>query len=69
MTHQLIEQLRLYKQVKGKSYDNDYASILYWVTEILPESEISEDKESVLEFTCRGYHCVFFKEQDKYFLY
>ena len=31
--------------------------------EILPESE-----ESVLEFTCRGYHCIFFKEQDKYFL-
>ena len=36
--------------------------------EILSESEISEDEESVLEFTCRGYHCIFFKEQDKYFL-
>ena len=39
MTHQLIEQLSLYKQAKGKSYDNDYAAILYWVTERLREIE------------------------------
>lgn len=39
MTNQLIEQLSLYKQAKGKSYDNDYAAILYWVTERIRELE------------------------------
>lgn len=36
---QLIDQLSLYKQAKGKSYDNDYAAILYWVTERIRELE------------------------------
>ena len=39
MTNQLIEQLSLYKQAKGKSYDSDYAAIIYWVTERLREIE------------------------------
>ncbi|MBR0491772.1 MAG: hypothetical protein IJJ82_07015 [Clostridia bacterium] len=39
MTNQLIEQLSLYKQAKGKSYESDYAAILYWVTERLRELE------------------------------
>lgn len=39
MTNQLIEQLSLYKQSKGKSYDSDYAAILYWVTERVHELE------------------------------
>lgn len=39
MTHQLIEQLSLYKQAKGKSYDNDYAAILRWVTVRIHEME------------------------------
>ena len=30
MTSQLIEQLSLYKQAKGKNYESDYAAILYW---------------------------------------
>lgn len=33
MTKQLVEQLSLYKQCKGKSYNSDYAAILYWVIE------------------------------------
>lgn len=36
---QLIDQLSLYKQAKGKSYDSDYAAILYWVTERIHEIE------------------------------
>lgn len=36
---QLIDQLSLYKQSKGKSYENDYAAILYWVTERIREIE------------------------------
>lgn len=39
MTNQLIEQLSLYKQAKGKNYDSDYAAILYWVTERIREIE------------------------------
>lgn len=39
MAKQLIEQLSLYKQAKGKSYESDYAAILYWVTERLRELE------------------------------
>ena len=39
MTKQLIEQLSLYKQAKGKNYESDYAAILYWVTERLRELE------------------------------
>ena len=39
MTKQLIEQLSLYKQAKGKSYESDYAAILYWVTERVRELE------------------------------
>ncbi len=39
MAKQLIEQLSLYKQAKGKSYENDYAAILYWVTERVRELE------------------------------
>ena len=39
MAKQLIEQLSLYKQSKGKSYESDYAAILYWVTERVHEIE------------------------------
>lgn len=39
MSKQLIEQLSLYKQSKGKSYESDYAAILYWVTERVHEIE------------------------------
>lgn len=39
MANQLIEQLSLYKQAKGKNYDSDYAAILYWVTERVREIE------------------------------
>lgn len=39
VTKQLIEQLSLYKQAKGKNYENDYAAILYWVTERVRELE------------------------------
>ena len=39
MAKQLIEQLSLYKQAKGKNYESDYAAILYWVTERLRELE------------------------------
>ncbi len=39
MSKQLIEQLSLYKQAKGKNYESDYAAILYWVTERLRELE------------------------------
>jgi len=39
MAKQLIEQLSLYKQAKGKTYESDYAAILYWVTERVRELE------------------------------
>ena len=39
MTKQLIEQLSIYKQAKGKNYESDYAAILYWVTERIRELE------------------------------
>ena len=39
MAKQLIEQLSLYKQAKGKNYESDYAAILYWVTERVRELE------------------------------
>ena len=39
---QLIEQLSLYKQAKGTTYDNDYAAILRWVTKRLHEMEKEE---------------------------
>lgn len=39
MTKQLIRQLSLYKQSKGKTYESDYAAILYWVTERVHEIE------------------------------
>ena len=39
MSKQLIEQLSLYKQAKGKNYESDYAAILYWVTERVRELE------------------------------
>lgn len=44
MTHQLIEQLSLYKQAKGQNYDNDYAAILRWVTVRLHEMEKEKAK-------------------------
>ena len=37
--NQLIEQLSLYKQAKGTTYDNDYAAIIRWVTVRLHEME------------------------------
>ena len=39
LTNQLIEQLNLYKQAKGQTYDNDYAAILRWVTTRIREME------------------------------
>ncbi len=39
MTEQLIDQLSLYKQANGKSYDCDYAAILRWVTVKIHEIE------------------------------
>lgn len=39
LTKQLIEQLNLYKQAKGQTYDNDYAAILRWVTTRIREME------------------------------
>lgn len=44
MTDQLIEQLSLYKQAHGKSYDSDYAAILLWVTTRLREMEKEDAK-------------------------
>ena len=44
---QLIEQLSLYKQAHGKSYDNDYAAILYWVTERIRELEKKNSKNRI----------------------
>lgn len=43
-TKQLIEQLSLYKQAHGKSYDSDYAAILLWVTTRLREMEKEDAK-------------------------
>lgn len=37
--NQLIDQLSLYKQAKGTTYDNDYAAIIRWVTVRLHEME------------------------------
>ncbi|MBP3802060.1 MAG: hypothetical protein J6I85_08610, partial [Clostridia bacterium] len=37
--NQLIEQLSLYKQAKGTTYDNDYSAIIRWVTVRLHEME------------------------------
>ena len=42
LTKQLIEQLNLYKLAKGKTYDNDYAAILRWVTTRIREMEKEE---------------------------
>ena len=44
MTSQLIEQLSLYKQAHGKTYDSDYAAILLWVTTRLREIEKEDAK-------------------------
>lgn len=44
MADQLIEQLSLYKQANGKSYDSDYAAILRWVTDRLREMEKADAK-------------------------
>ena len=41
---QLIEQLSLYKQAHGKSYDSDYAAILLWVTKRIREMEKEDAK-------------------------
>jgi len=41
---QLIEQLSLYKQAHGKSYDSDYAAILLWVTNRIREMEKEDAK-------------------------
>ena len=43
-TKQLIEQLSLYKQAHGKSYDSDYAAILLWVTTKIREIEKEKAK-------------------------
>ncbi len=44
VTDQLIEQLSLYKQAHGKSYDSDYAAILLWVTKRVREMEKEDAK-------------------------
>ncbi len=43
-TNSLIEQLSLYKQANGKTYQSDYAAILRWVTVKLHEIEQEETK-------------------------
>ena len=48
-TKQLIEQLNLYKQAKGKEYESDYAAILYWVTERLKEFTKKNESDKVLK--------------------
>lgn len=48
LTKQLIEQLNLYKQAKGQTYDNDYAAILRWVTTRIREME--KEKQSYDNF-------------------
>lgn len=48
LTKQLIEQLNLYKMAKGKSYDNDYAAILRWVTTRM--REIEKEQQSYNNF-------------------
>ncbi len=47
-TKTLIEQLSLYKQSTGKTYQNDYAAILRWVTVKL--NEIEREKAKNREF-------------------
>ena len=49
LTKQLIEQLNLYKLAKGKSYDNDYAAILRWVTTRIREME--KEQQSYWDLT------------------
>lgn len=44
LTSQLIEQLSLYKQANGKSYENDYSAILRWVTVRIHEIEKEDAK-------------------------
>lgn len=44
IANQLIDQLSLYKQANSKSYDNDYAAILRWVTTRLHEMEKEDAK-------------------------
>lgn len=51
MTHQLIEQLSLYKQANGKRYDCDYAAILRWVT--VKIHEIEKEKSNYNDFKNR----------------
>lgn len=51
MAKQLIEQLSLYKQAKGKNYESDYAAILYWVTERV--RELQKKDASYKEFKDR----------------
>ena len=48
LTKQLIEQLNLYKQAKGQTYDNDYAAILRWVTTRI--REIEKEQQSYNNF-------------------
>ena len=43
-TDQLIEQLNLYKQAHGKSYESDYAAIKIWVTKRVQEMKAEEEK-------------------------
>lgn len=43
-TDQLIEQLNLYKQAHGKSYESDYAAIKIWVTKRVQEMKADEEK-------------------------
>ena len=43
-TDQFIEQLNLYKQAHGKSYENDYAAIKIWVVKRLKEINTEETK-------------------------
>lgn len=51
MTHQLIEQLSLYKQANGKRYDCDYAAILRWVT--VKVHEIEKEQANYKDFKNR----------------
>lgn len=48
-TKQLIEQLNLYKQAKGKEYESDYAAILYWVTERLRKIKKKNESYKMLK--------------------
>ena len=59
MAKQLIEQLSLYKQAKGKNYESDYAAILYWVTERLRELE-KKDANYTKMYDCNRFLCRFY---------